>query len=678
MKKLIAIIMVLVFLSTCFMSVSLNADTSDPSIGNTVNIEDLLAESTGWFESKPGCLNTDSITLDGDAAVGAWASKTDYDLPADKYLGFTLPANFATTDASGFLAVSLRMTNPEIAFWSELNQYSIYFLNWANGILIRKFEGGALTVNQMIPFTYVIGQEYNIKVGAIDQPDGSVKLSVIIDGVEIASYIDSTTPFIANNKIQFFTTNENLTIKPAVAPGDTVNIENLLAESTGWFESQTDCVQSDSIVLNGGGAGAWVSKTDYDLPSDKYLGFNLPATFSTTDGSGFLAVSLRMTNPEIACWSELNQYSIYFLNWANGILIRKFEGGALNVNQMIPFAYVPGQEYSIKVGAIDQPDGSVKLSVIIDGVEVASYIDSTTPFIANKKIQFFTTNENLTIKPFSEVIDPTPTTVPTTDISPIPTEIPVEGNMPENIETVDLSTLLADPTSWYSNVEDIVTAANIEMDAGATGMWATKTGFELLGNQMLKFKMKANFSKSDGSGFITVSLRMDNSQGGYWFEKNQYTIYLLNYAGGGVLIRKYDGDALPINVAAPFTYEPNREYVVELGAIDLDNGDVKIIVKIDGVEIASATDKENVFTTNKHMQFMVVNDYAMLSGTLAPLPTVEPTNEATAAPTAAVTEIPEDNENPATGDSGAGSVIFAAIAVLAAVSINALKSSRSN
>ncbi len=227
------------------------------------------------------------------------------------------------------------------------------------------------------------------------------------------------------------------------------------------------------------------------------------------------------------------------------------------------------QKYNIKLGAINK-EGQVNVIFKIDNNEVINYVDSENPYLTGNWFNMNGDGTNIS----AEIIS--------TKIQKIPT-----------YQTYTLSTISRYP-SCADNGDIIVDRYNnITFEGGASCVGFSQAlqnfSFEVNVN-FEKFAFPANFWISARA----TSLNRSPSCGGYSFR--------FSSSGGGVWVYKNGSVFASGNLG--FSLQPNVDYIIEIGTIDLSETSTYLFIKCNNKIALAAFDNESPI---QKMGFLNIN-----------------------------------------------------------------------
>ncbi len=334
-----------------------------------------------------------------------------------------LRMTFFSTDANDMMTIGLRAKGTAIEYFNykgydPWNSDSMYYINvMANGsITLNKCisDGSHGFIRSILAScNYIMpdNKELILEFSAINQTDGSVTLKLINNGTELISCNDNTKPIINEGNIYFkgnavvMDATDTSTDWPIEQPYtgpfiDETKYINLFKEFLGpkkWNTVLTapliengkmQCKPTDPAAPQYGWEFISISKNTY---TNEILRFK--HRFFDTD-KGLTTISLRTTgeneeyfaNKSYNIWSANTAYYIIFDGSNKRVALYKNINKTQIMLATYDFDVYDNQFREYQFAASNQSDGSVFISLMLDGNTIISKFDFDTPIITGGNI----------------------------------------------------------------------------------------------------------------------------------------------------------------------------------------------------------------------------------------------------------------------------------------------------
>jgi uncharacterized protein YjdB len=420
----------------------------------------------------------------------------------------------------------------------------------------------------------------------------AVVLSVFIDGKEIASYTDSTAPFISSGKLYIknlgsteFTASDTSTSWPL----SFVDVKSLISDKYDWnFANQYGYVAPTFKVEKFVNSGGLIGETKSSYMDEK---LRINVKFTPADASSCVYLGLR-SNPNIYTMNdEYGQQKLYdpwnsnlyyiYVNNVGTLTLNKYNTGVNTQFASKTTSLADGTHHVVQFSAVNNTTNtSVMLSVFIDGEEIASYTDSATPFINSGK--FYIKN-----------LGPTEFSAADTSIS-------------WPLTYVNFSPLVSNKNYW--NVANQYGYAPPTFQNGKITNPCAFIGESKGTYKDEKLRINVKFTPADANSCVYLGLRSNpntytiNDDYGQQklydpWNSNLYYIYVNNV--GTLTLNKYNAGVNAQFASASTSLADGTQHVIQFSAVNnTENTVVALSVFIDGEEIASYTDSSAPFVNN--------------------------------------------------------------------------------
>ena len=286
----------------------------------------------------------------------------------------------------------------------------------------------------------------NYKVTVLNEDNGTVSITVVINDVEALKVVDEN-PTAAHLEPGVFMLQGgyNVTVlravagdasaeetAPATAPatpsvptGDTYKLTGeRLADTTIWNADWASAylqgydASTKELTMQGADGGTVTVLNDTESIHNKIVEFE-----AKVGSSDSFSLQLRSKLPTIVNNDGNSDYG-FFISGGKAY-IRKWVDGAIGYQWEADtdFSFDKRTFYNVKLAAIDQDDGSVKLSMWIDDELIVEGVDSDNPFTDPGYLVFWCQGR-VVLRDFGEL--PAETAPATTPAETVPATVPAE------------------------------------------------------------------------------------------------------------------------------------------------------------------------------------------------------------------------------------------------------------
>lgn len=446
------------------------------------------------------------------------------------------------------------------------------------------------------------GEEHNVVVGATDLEDGSVKVFLDVDGVNIWNYTDTKTKIqkagtsfavAARNERSGWCELPNYTISGLttdipVVDSDSVTDEQITKLVTGvveWtsFGSEGIRIEKDKLVAQSTMADHSVASWYNEEITTDAVAFNfksgeIPAGEQVNT---MWTVRAQMNSGSYADFPQYTGYHIALYPNTGHILcitnpqINIWNDTVIDLKGIL----FDGEEHEVVVGAVDLENGSVKVFLDVDGANLWSWTDTSVK-IAKAGTSFAVGARN-ELGSWCEL--------PNFEIIGL---VGVTPTAPEHT-TFELKNSDFNKAGWdvYQNIS--LTGDSLLCTSSATHATAKYAALRYEGQDAIKFKMNIGSVKDS----IMMATRVDPKGGEMWWNCS-YILLRINLKSWDIIVnwnnKNVQGTDWAMVKAGSFTtpLELNKTYDMEFGVVENDGVSTLFLV-VDGELTVCVEDNEN-------------------------------------------------------------------------------------
>ena len=341
-------------------------------------------------------------------------------------------------------------------------------------------------------------------------------------------------------------------IRPALAEGQNQPITKTITEIGNPTITSTSYFDDGTLYYTNLGSTVGYNYDHTNTIFDFDLVFNsLQPSFA-----GWFGFSLKVSAFDRHNAPALEQKGYGIRLCANGVV--KLTKGGLEIESKNVDPLIIDKKYNIKLGAINVGE-KVNIIFKIDNVEVIDVIDEDNPYLTGNWFNMNGDGSSVS----AEIITTKPERIP-------------------SYQTYTLSTLGQYPSC--ANLEQVSVDRYNNINFKGAG---ASVGFNQL-LQNFSFETKINFSTFSFPANFWITARATNFNrspycGGYSFR--------FSSSGGGVWVYK-DGQVLASG-SLGMTLETNKDYIIEIGTVDLSITKTYLFIKCNGKIALGAFDTEN-------------------------------------------------------------------------------------
>lgn len=420
----------------------------------------------------------------------------------------------------------------------------------------------------------VAGTDYVVKFKAVNNADGTAQITVSINDTVFVNYTDQSD-VISSGWFAICSEGSVFNVRGNGFEQDAINLADV-ASPIGSSNFPATIKPDGSVdtnrvgVLGVSGAGYIFQTTDSYAIKTKFTPNTKTGNISLTIGAkkSNQAEMNRPMNVDPAWgWSEPG----YTLTWsANGQrhIYRSDPNTPIDYLWCLP-EFIVGTEYTLEFGYKHLDDGSNLLYLFIDDILKTLFVDRA--------------NDDYTpLAPVSSGVPAdllTYSLVVTNDCEATITPLEKTQYEQKTLVTKDMGVPATIPTMMPTLDRNNSVSA---FGGGVVAGYTTETA-----NQVVRFN--ANFT-SVGSNIAFMSRAqgaLDTPWGGGWTNKG-YVVYL--YPNGQLILSKNGATLCEGWATGGFSFVAEKDYLIEIGTINVSDSAVRFFVNVDGVCVANYVD----------------------------------------------------------------------------------------